>query len=171
MSASNVSSSVPKPPGKTTKPARVADEHDLAREEVVELEPDVAVGVETLLERQLDVEADRERAGVAGAAVGGLHRPRAAARDDREAGLAERYAPVSRASAYSGSSGRVRAEPKNEAAGPTCGERVEAHLELARDARDARAVGERREDALLLGGDDLLVALWRACAACDPAEP
>jgi len=36
---------------KDDEPAGVADEHDLAHEEVVELERDVAVGVATLLER------------------------------------------------------------------------------------------------------------------------
>ena len=66
--------------------ARVADEHQLAGEEVVEVEAAVDVGVGLLLHRQLDVEPDREAAGLGGAAVGRLHQPRPAAGDHREAG-------------------------------------------------------------------------------------
>ncbi len=46
--------------------------------------------------RKLDVEADREPAGVACAAVRGLHHAGAAAGDDREAGLSEQPADLAR---------------------------------------------------------------------------
>ena len=68
---------------------RVADEHHLAGEEVTEHQADVDVRVEVLLARQLDVAADREGAGVAGAGVGRLHEAGAAAGDDRVARAAE----------------------------------------------------------------------------------
>ena len=55
--------------------AGVADEHHLAGEEVAEAKPDVEIGVRRLLARELDVAADRQRTGVARAAVGGLHQP------------------------------------------------------------------------------------------------
>ena len=58
VSDSNSSSTVPKPPGKTTKPSRRLHEHRLARVEVVERQLDVEVRVLVLLVRQLDVEAD-----------------------------------------------------------------------------------------------------------------
>ena len=50
--------SVPKPPGKMTKPSLGFTKHDLARIEVVEGVFDVEVLVRCLLVRQLDVEAD-----------------------------------------------------------------------------------------------------------------
>src|SRR5262249_23281458 len=65
---------------------RQVGEPELAHEEVVELEMqalgDIRVGA--LLERQPDVQADRLPAAFAGAAVGGLHDPGAAARRDDE---------------------------------------------------------------------------------------
>ncbi len=67
----------------------VLDQHHLADEEVAELEPAVDVRVRLLLGGEDDVAADRRRADVAGAAVGGLHDPRAAAGHHREAGAAE----------------------------------------------------------------------------------
>ena len=65
VSASNSSSSVPKPPGSDHERAGVAHEHHLAREEVAEAERDVEVVVGRLLVGQLDVAADRDRAGLA----------------------------------------------------------------------------------------------------------
>ena len=52
---------------------------------------------------------------------------------------------VSRASAYSGSSGGVRAEPKNDAAGPTWASASKPIWSSALDALDAGGVGERGE--------------------------
>src|SRR3712207_6992095 len=49
--------------------SRVADEHDLAAEEVVEVERQVDVRVQALLEGQVDPQADRARAHLPGAAV------------------------------------------------------------------------------------------------------
>ena len=76
--------------------ARVAHEHHLAREEVVEVEADVDVVVLELLVRQLDVEPDRRHAGVARAAVAGLHDAGAAAGDDREARPAQHRGRLAR---------------------------------------------------------------------------
>ncbi len=61
-------------------------EHRLAHVEVLEGQAEVDVRVQRLLVRQLDVEADREPAALARAAVGGLHHARPAAGDDGEAG-------------------------------------------------------------------------------------
>ncbi len=71
------------------EPDRVAHEHHLAGEEVLEGDRDVLVGVRRLLARQLDVQPDRQRPGVPRAAVAGLHDPGPAAGDDREARLAQ----------------------------------------------------------------------------------
>jgi len=65
--------------------AGVAHEHHLAREEVAKAEAEVDVFVQTLLVRQLDVAADRQHAGVAGAAVGRFHQASTPSRDDRVA--------------------------------------------------------------------------------------
>ena len=51
----------------------------------MEAQSAVDVGIGSLLHRQLDVEADRETAGLRRAAVGRLHQARAAAGDDAEA--------------------------------------------------------------------------------------
>ena len=114
---SNSSSSVPKPPGKSDDRARVADEHQLAGEEVVEGQADVDVGVHALLVGEQDVEPDRGRAGLLGAAVGGLHRPGPPpVITAKPASPIAR--PIARARSYSGWSGPVRAEPKTQTAGP-----------------------------------------------------
>ena len=87
--------------GKDHERLRQVREPELPHEEVVELEVQAVgdVRVRALLERQPDVQADRLAAGLARAAVGGLHDARAAARRDDEAvvvGL-ERQAPAGRA--------------------------------------------------------------------------
>jgi len=76
--------------------ARVAYEHDLAREEVAETQADVHVGVELLLVRQLDVAADRQCAHIARAPVGGLHQPAAAPGDHRVAATSDAGPDLSR---------------------------------------------------------------------------
>ena len=120
VSASNISSSVPKPPGKMTNPPRL-HEADLARVEVLERVLDVEVRVRHLLVRQLDVEADREAAAFLRAAVRRLHDAPPAAGDDRPAGLGEEP-PVSGRRAYAGCSSPMRAEPKIATAGRSiCG--------------------------------------------------
>ena len=67
----------------------VLHEHHLAGEEVAELDPEVDVRVHALLVRQLDVAADGQAARLVTAAVGGLHRARSAAGDDRVARLGQ----------------------------------------------------------------------------------
>src|SRR5512132_3118612 len=61
---------------------------------MVEGQLDVEIRVLVLLVGELDVEADREPTALFGTAVRGLHHARAAARDDREAGLGEASADV-----------------------------------------------------------------------------
>ena len=94
VSASKSSSSVPYPPGAMHEGAGVADEHHLAGEEVAEAKPDVQIGVQRLLPRELDVAADRQRADVACATVRRLHQPRTAAGDDRVTGAAQARADL-----------------------------------------------------------------------------
>src|SRR4051794_37620567 len=142
--------------GQDDERVRVADEHDLAREEVVELERvgDVAVGV--LLEGQLDVQADRARAGLARAAVGGLHGAGPAPGDDGEAGLAEPPADPAGELVLPRARRRARrAEDRDAAMDPV--QRAEAHLDLGRHARDALFVGDEAQDRRHLGAEDLLV--------------
>ena len=57
--------------------------------EVVERQREVTPGIQSLLERQRDVEADGQTAGLLAAAVGRLHHTRAASGDDSEARLGE----------------------------------------------------------------------------------
>src|SRR5918999_2405376 len=144
------------PAGEDHEPARVADEHDLAGEEVVELERDVELPVEVLLERQLDAKPNRQRAGVARAAVGGLHHTGPAAGDDGHA----RRAHQPRRLARQGVLGSVRRRPgraEEGGRGAHMGERAEALLQLLPDALDPGGIREGREERLLLGSDELLV--------------
>ena len=97
---------------------------------------DVEVRVRLLLVRQLDVEADREAAGLPRAAVRGLHHAGAAAGDDREARLREPPARHPRIRV-----GRVvlphprRAEDRYRRPVDSL-DRLEALVELLRDPRD-----------------------------------
>ena len=61
--------------GKHDERARQVREPELAHEEVVELERELArdIGIRLLLVRQHDVESDRPAAGIRGAAIGRLH--------------------------------------------------------------------------------------------------
>jgi hypothetical protein len=65
------------------------DEHRLADVEVAKRQLDVEVAVAGLLVRELDVEADRGAATLAGAPVRGLHHPGTPARYDRKPCLCE----------------------------------------------------------------------------------
>ena len=158
VSDSNSSSSVPKPPGRMTNAVRVLHEHRLAGEEVAELDAEVDVGVERLLVRQLDVAADREPAALLAAAVGRLHRARAAAGDDRVAGLGELATDARAPARSSGRPGCVRAEPKTVTAGPTVAiaSKPSTNSERMRSARHGIGVEEGRlgpplEEPLVLG--------------------
>src|SRR2546425_918024 len=71
-------------PGEDHETLGVLHEHGLSHEEIAEVDPEVDVGVQLLLERELDVAADGETSGLAAAAVGRLHHARPAAGDDRE---------------------------------------------------------------------------------------
>ena len=105
-------------------------------------------GFEPLLVRQLDVAADRGRAGVARAAVGRLHQAAATAGDDRVAGLPERGADRAR-QRVDGCVDGIRAEPKIVTAGPERGQRIEAHRELRCDRADQAASCSRTSDGLI----------------------
>src|SRR5438067_1362365 len=127
-------------------------EHRLARVEVVEGEADVDVRVRVLLMRQLDVEADREPAALARAAVRGLHHARPAARDDGEPRLGEALPHLARLPV-----GRVllvdpgRAEDSDPGPADPL-DRGEALEELVRDPRDVPgevAVAALEEPAVL----------------------
>src|SRR5207247_11210834 len=61
---------------------RVLHEHGLAHEEITEIDGPLHVGVEPLLERQLDVAADGAAVPLLAAAIGRLHDARATPRDD-----------------------------------------------------------------------------------------
>src|SRR4051794_16033113 len=139
---------------------RVAHEHELAREEVVERDAEVDVRVHALLERQQDVEPDRKHPGVARASVGGLHDPRAAAGDHGEPGLTERAGDLPGAGVLGVvGPGAGRAEDADR--GSDAGERLEAAAQLALDQAQALGVRARRHHVALLGTDDLLAKAGR----------
>ena len=121
--------------------ARVPDEHDLAGEEVVELEPVFDEAIHSLLERQLDIESDRVRSSLARAAVGGLHDSRSAACDDREARLSEQLGGLPREGILTVILGRLRG-PEDRHGGADVGQRLEARPQLAR--ADPLEAGPRR---------------------------
>ena len=119
--------------------AGIADEHQLAGEEVVEVEAAVDVGVGLLLVRQLDVEPDRESAGFVGAAVGCLHQARPAAGDHGEAvfGKAGRCLAAELVPAVAlGDPGRA----ENRDAVVDVAQRVEAALDLVVDPAEPQVV-------------------------------
>ena len=93
--------------GKHDQRARQVREPELAHEEVVELEAQLGrdVGIGALLVRQADVQADAAAAGERGAAVGGLHDPRAAAgaHDERFSGGERLHSVTRRASSVASS--------------------------------------------------------------------
>ena len=144
------------PAGEHHERRRVAHEHHLAREEVMELERQVHVAVDAELERQVDVEADRERARVARAAVGGLHDARPSAGDDREAGGPERSGGL----ACEGVLRVVAWRPggaEDRHCRPHARQRPEALGQLAVHALSPGSVRLGRDDRLDLGAEQLLV--------------
>ena len=148
------------PAGEDDERARVAHEHHLAREEVVEVEAEVDVGVLELLVRQLDVEPDRRHARVARAAVAGLHDPRAAAGDDREAGAAERGGRLARLRVHRVVARRARgAEDRDRLADVR--EALEAGPQLLVDPPQPRRVVELGDDRRGVGLEQLLVGRGR----------
>lgn len=68
---------------------RIFDEHDLADEEVVEIDEAVEVGVGVLLHREFDVATEGESPTFAGASVGGFHDPGTASGHDGVSGFGE----------------------------------------------------------------------------------
>jgi AcrR family transcriptional regulator len=136
--------------------ARVAHEHHLAREEVVEGQGQVDVRVHRLLVRQLDVEADRGDAGVLCPAVGSLHDPGPAAGDDREARLAEPARDLARERVL-GVVGRGPRGAEDRDRLADVRQRREAVPELLGDALEPSLVGEVALDVERLGLEQLLV--------------
>src|SRR5271157_4949752 len=76
----------PKPAGQADEGAGVLDQHDLADEEVAELDHVVKVGVRPLLVRQEDVAADAPAAPLLGPTVSRFHHPGTASGHDSETG-------------------------------------------------------------------------------------
>ena len=152
----------PEAAGEDDEAARVAHEHDLAREEVVEVELDVDVRVDALLVRQVDPEADRRHARLARAAVGRLHDPRAAAGDDRVARVAERARHLAGGLVAGVVRRRAcRAEDRDRLA--DVAERLEPRPQLVLDAQHALRVRELGEDRGGLRLQQLLVgSRWMA---------
>jgi len=134
---------------------RVADEHQLAREEVVEGDADVHVRIHPLLLRQQDVEPDRGRAGVASAAIGGLHDSRPAAGDHRDPRLAQH--PADLAGVLVRAVARRRPRRTEDAdRGPDLPEGLEPGSQLLVDQNEPLGVRAGRGHVAPLGGDDLL---------------
>ena len=93
------------------------------------------------LEGQLDAEPDRDAARLAGALVGRLHHARAAAGDDREAGLGERRRRSPPPCAYAGSSALRAGGAEHRDRRTELGQRAEALDELALDPQHPPRVG------------------------------
>ena len=148
----------------------VLHEHRLAGEEVAELDAEVDVRVEALLVGQLDVAADRQPAALLAAAVGRLHHARAAAGDDRVAGLGEPRAERSSGPARrSGSLGDRPGRAEDRSPPDRPGHRVEALDELGQDPEHPPRVRveEGRADAPL---EELLVLGRRRVALEHPGR-
>jgi len=148
---------------KRAEPARgddervgVADEADLAREEVVEVQREVEVVVGRLLERQLDVEPDRQRAGVLRSAVGRLHATGATARDDLHALCPQATADLPRELVVRIAVGHARRSEHRYSARHRA-QRRERVVELGAYAVEPLDLGELRLDQQALGSDDLLI--------------
>jgi hypothetical protein len=122
----------------------------------VERERQVDPFVHALLVGQLDAEADRRHARVAGALVGGFHDARAAARDDREPFVAELARELPRLAVLRRP--RIRAGRSEDRDGlADVRQRREALAQLVLDAKEPLGVGELGEDRARLGLQQLLV--------------
>ena len=141
VATSKTSSSVPKPPGQRDERVGVLHEHQLAHEEVLELDEAVQVRVRLLLVRQLDVAADRERADVAGAAVRRLHDAGASARHHREAHAADPATHLARERVVGIAFVEARGAEDRDA-GPHEVERAKPAQQLGEDAQRAPQLGE-----------------------------
>ncbi len=171
----------PEPAGVDHERVGVLHEHDLAGEEVAELDAEVHVRVEPLLQGQLDVAADRQAAALLAATVGGGHDPRPAAGDDRIATLRKEGAEPSGARVVR----RVFGRPGRSEDGHRWTdrrERVEPVDELADDPQHAPRVGVEKgragrsfEEPLVLralpapGGDVVLLGTDDQATAAPPA--
>ena len=139
-SASNSSSKRAEAAGQHDEALRVLHEHRLAGEEVAEVDADVDPLVHALLEGQLDAEPDRHPAGLAGAAVRGLHRTRAATGDDRIAGRDEQPADL-HGQGVLGLGLLHPGRPEHADGRAELGQRAEALDELGLDAQHPPRVG------------------------------
>ena len=124
--------------GEDDEAAGVADEHHLAREEVVELEAQLTYWFRPCSNGSSIPEPDRLRAGVAGAEVGRLHRARAAAGDHRHAGLADIRA-VSRHERVLGAVARRARRAEERRRGADVRQRLEARRAARRSMRSRRS--------------------------------
>src|SRR5258708_882542 len=119
--------------------ARVLDEHRLPDEEVPEVHERVDVRIGTLLERKLDVAADRSSAPFLGALVGGLHDAGACPGNDGESGLGEELCGLLGREILGIVGGRAGGAEDGDAA-LDLGEVVEALDELTHNAQHAPGV-------------------------------
>src|SRR5258708_33099880 len=126
--------------------ARVLDEHRLPDEAGPEVHQRIDVRIGTLLERKLDVAADRSSATLLGALVGGLHDARACPGDDGESGLGQELGGLLGSEILRIVGGRAGGAEDGDTA-LDLGEVVEALDELTHDAQHAPRVraGEIRE--------------------------
>src|SRR5690606_6150973 len=118
----------------------VLDEHQLADEEVAEVQADVDVGVQPLLEGELDAEADRDAVRLQGALVGRLHGPGATPGDHREARLDQAAAQLDAGLVLPGVLGGAR-RAEDADGGRELGQGAEALDDLRRHAQHAPGVG------------------------------
>ena len=148
VSASNISSSVPKPPGSATNAYEYLTSITLRTKKCSQRDDAVEVGVGLLLERQLDVAADRAPAGLARAAVRRLHEAGPAAGHHGEAGSRQAPRRPRAPARSSGCSSREARRAEDGDARPDEVERAEAADEVGERAEHQAQVAQARVRAL-----------------------
>src|SRR5690242_693727 len=161
--------------GKDHERRRILDEHRLAHEKVAEVDRALHVGIQPLLERQLDVTPDREAISLLRAPIRGLHDARPAAGDDREPFLREHPGGFHRLLVVGVVGlGASRAENRDGVVDVRQG--VEALDELSHDAEDAPGVrlDERPRLARSLREELFVLSdrgVWQAARALRHSRP
>src|SRR5450759_1925029 len=134
------------PAGEDNERHRVLDEHRLPHEEILEVDERVDVRVCALLERELDVAADRPASTESRALVSGFHGAGSGARDDVEAGHGQEARCFHRRFVV-GIVGPYARRPEDRNRFLDRRERIESVDELPHDAQHTPRIGPREVGA------------------------
>ena len=162
-------------PREDDEPRGIFHEHRLADEEIAEVDGALDVGVEPLLERQLDIAADRQAVALLAAAIRRFHDPGPAPGNDREALLGEQPRGF-HGMLVVGIVRRGTRRPEYRDGAVDVGERVEPLDEFAHDPEHAPRVRPREGPALAgnLGEESFVLSdrrAWRAARALRHGRP